>query len=171
MPDHGLFQAICPVNRLDSEDKDFGYIVDYKDLFKKVENAIAVYTSELDHSAGGVDPEVLLKDRLKKGKERLDDALLARKGPILHRHRGAAVANALTLATAQPKQVDWLDPADILTPEQLAKRLQVSKSWVFEQTRNRAKVRNKHPLPCIRLGKYIRFSWSEVCQWMRENNG
>src|SRR6266571_1759177 len=77
MQDHGLFQAICRVNRLDSEDKDFGYIVDYKDLFKKVENAIAVYTSELDHSAGGVDPEVLLKDRLKKGKERLDNALEA----------------------------------------------------------------------------------------------
>ena len=52
MQDHGLFQAICRVNRLDGEDKDFGYIVDYKDLFKKVENAIAVYTSELDHSAG-----------------------------------------------------------------------------------------------------------------------
>jgi type I restriction enzyme R subunit len=68
MQDHGLFQAICRVNRLDGEDKDFGYIVDYKDLFKKVENAIAVYTSELDHSAGGVDPEVLLKDRLRKGK-------------------------------------------------------------------------------------------------------
>src|SRR5713101_6140661 len=75
MQDHGLFQAICRVNRLDSEDKDFGYIVDYKDLFKKVENAIAVYTSELDHSAGGLDPEVLLQDRLKMGKERLDNAL------------------------------------------------------------------------------------------------
>src|SRR2546425_7675958 len=75
MQDHGLFQAICRVNRLDGEDKDFGYIVDYKDLFKKVENAIAVYTSELDHSAGGTDPEVLLQDRLKKGKERLDNAL------------------------------------------------------------------------------------------------
>ncbi len=74
MQDHGLFQAICRVNRLDGEDKDFGYIVDYKDLFKKVENAIAVYTSELDHSAGGPNPEVLLQDRLKKGKERLDDA-------------------------------------------------------------------------------------------------
>src|SRR5262245_12628975 len=48
MQDHGLFQAICRTNRLDGEDKDFGYIVDYKDLFKKVENAIAVYTSELD---------------------------------------------------------------------------------------------------------------------------
>ncbi len=77
MQDHGLFQAICRTNRLDGDDKDFGYIVDYKDLFKKVENAIAVYTSELDHSAGGSDPEVLVQDRLKKGRERLDDALEA----------------------------------------------------------------------------------------------
>ena len=77
MQDHGLFQAICRTNRLDSEDKEFGYIVDYKDLFKKVENAIAVYTSELDHSDGGADPQVLLKDRLKKGRERLDSALEA----------------------------------------------------------------------------------------------
>lgn len=77
MHDHGLFQAICRTNRLDGEDKEFGYIVDYKDLFKSVENAIAVYTSELDHSTGGVDPEVLLHDRLTQGKERLDDALEA----------------------------------------------------------------------------------------------
>jgi type I restriction enzyme R subunit len=77
MQDHGLFQAICRTNRLDGDDKDFGYIVDYKDLFKKVENAIAVYTSELDHSAGGVDPEVLVQDRLLKGKERLDNAIEA----------------------------------------------------------------------------------------------
>lgn len=77
MEDHGLFQAICRTNRLDGEDKDFGYIVDYKDLFKKVENAIAVYTSELDRSAGGADPDVLLQDRLKKGKERLDNAIEA----------------------------------------------------------------------------------------------
>jgi type I restriction enzyme, R subunit len=75
MQDHDLFQAICRTNRLDGDDKDFGYIVDYKDLFKKVENAIAVYTSELDHSAGGADPEVLLHDRLRKGRERLDTAL------------------------------------------------------------------------------------------------
>ncbi len=77
MQDHGLFQAICRTNRLDGEDKDFGYIVDYKDLFKKVEKAIAVYTSELDHSAGGVDPEIMLQDRLSKGRERLDNALEA----------------------------------------------------------------------------------------------
>ncbi len=77
MQDHGLFQAICRTNRLDGEDKEFGYIVDYKDLFKKVENAIAVYTAELDYSAGGADPEILLKDRMSKGRERLDNALEA----------------------------------------------------------------------------------------------
>lgn len=77
MQDHGLFQAICRTNRLDGDDKDFGYIVDYKDLFKKVENAIAVYTTELDQSADGVTPDVLLQDRLKTGRERLDNALEA----------------------------------------------------------------------------------------------
>ena len=96
MQDHGLFQAICRTNRLDGEDKDFGYIVDYKDLFKKVENAIAVYTAELDRSAGGCDPEVLLQDRLKMGKERLDTAIEALvllcepveppKGELQHMH-------------------------------------------------------------------------------------
>lgn len=75
MQDHGLFQAICRTNRLDGEDKEFGYIVDYKDLFNKVENAIAVYSSELDHNAPGPAPEVLLQDRLIKGRERLNDAL------------------------------------------------------------------------------------------------
>jgi type I restriction enzyme R subunit len=75
MQDHDLFQAICRTNRLDGEDKVAGYIIDYKDLFKKVENAIAVYTSELDHSTGGAAPEVLLQDRLQKGRERLDLAL------------------------------------------------------------------------------------------------
>jgi type I restriction enzyme, R subunit len=77
MQDHALFQAICRTNRLDGEDKDFGYIVDYKDLFKKVEKAIAVYTSELDHTAGGADPQVMMQNRLAKGRERLDDALEA----------------------------------------------------------------------------------------------
>ena len=74
MEDHGLFQAICRVNRLDDESKTFGYIVDFKDLFKKVENAIAVYSTELDHSAPGASPEVLIKDRVTQGKERLLEA-------------------------------------------------------------------------------------------------
>ncbi|NUM37274.1 MAG: HsdR family type I site-specific deoxyribonuclease, partial [Candidatus Brocadiae bacterium] len=78
MQDHGLFQAICRVNRLDSEDKQFGYIVDYKDLFCKVENAVSVYTSELDYDRfDKKDVDVLLPDRLSKARERLDNALEA----------------------------------------------------------------------------------------------
>jgi len=77
LQDHGLFQAICRTNRLDGDDKDFGHIVDYKDLFKKVENAISVYSSELDDSAEGAEPDVLIKDRLEIGRQRLDAALEA----------------------------------------------------------------------------------------------
>jgi type I restriction enzyme R subunit len=81
MQDHGLFQAICRVNRLDTADKQFGYIVDYKDLFKNLVNddgtgALQVYTSELDYDDfEAKDIEVMLQDRLIKGKERLDNAL------------------------------------------------------------------------------------------------
>ena len=77
MQDHGLFQAICRVNRLDGEDKLYGYIVDYQDLFPKVENAIAVYTSQLDNAGPNDPPDILLQDRLKIGRERLDAALEA----------------------------------------------------------------------------------------------
>ena len=77
MQDHGLFQAICRVNRLDGEDKLYGYIVDYQDLFPKVENAIAVYTSPLDVPGPADQPPILLQERLKIGRERLDAALEA----------------------------------------------------------------------------------------------
>jgi type I restriction enzyme R subunit len=76
MQDHGLFQAICRVNRLDSDDKQFGYIVDYKDLFKKVENAVSVYTSDLEYDKyEAKDVEILIKNRLEAGRQELDEAL------------------------------------------------------------------------------------------------
>lgn len=76
MQDHTLFQAICRVNRLDTDDKDFGYIVDYKNLFDSVSDAINVYTSDLDtETFTAKECEVLMKDRLKMGRERLDGAL------------------------------------------------------------------------------------------------
>jgi type I restriction enzyme R subunit len=74
MQDHGLFQAICRTNRLDGAGKDYGYIVDYKDLFKKVNKAITVYTSDLDDT-DDADPGIELKDRIAEARKRLDDAL------------------------------------------------------------------------------------------------
>ncbi|WP_416235272.1 type I restriction enzyme subunit R domain-containing protein [Paracoccus sp. (in: a-proteobacteria)] len=73
MRDHGLFQAICRVNRLDGEDKDFGYIVDYKDLFRNIENAVDDYTSEAFDQFDKEDVEGLITDRA----EQADDDLRA----------------------------------------------------------------------------------------------
>ncbi len=74
--DHNLFQAICRTNRLDGDDKDYGYIVDFKELFSDVQKAIAVYNSdELDTDTGnGGDNNVYVKGWLVEGKRRLDEA-------------------------------------------------------------------------------------------------
>lgn len=74
--DHNLFQAICRTNRLDGDDKDYGHIVDFKELFGDVQEAIAVYSSdELDIDEGrGGDNNVHLKNWLEEGKKKLDEA-------------------------------------------------------------------------------------------------
>lgn len=74
--DHTLFQAICRTNRLDGDDKDYGHIVDFKELFGEVQEAIAVYSSdELDIDEGGdAENNVHLKDWLAEGKKALDAA-------------------------------------------------------------------------------------------------
>jgi type I restriction enzyme R subunit len=75
MQDHGLFQAICRVNRLDGEDKDFGYIVDYKQLFGSLESALQTYTTGAFGGYTHEDVEGLLKDRLLEAKKYLDSTL------------------------------------------------------------------------------------------------
>jgi type I restriction enzyme R subunit len=75
MQDHGLFQAICRVNRLDGDDKDYGYIVDYRDLFNSLESAITDYTGGALDGYDKKDIEGLLSDRIEKAREDLDQAL------------------------------------------------------------------------------------------------
>jgi hypothetical protein len=63
-----------------------------------------------------------------------------------------------------------LKAEDILTVNQLATRLQVPKSWVYEKSRNRGRF-GCAPLPVLRCGKYLRFSWPDVLVWLRSNGG
>lgn len=84
MRDHGLFQAICRVNRLDGDDKEFGQIVDYKDLFQSVEGAVHDYTSGAFNEYDKDEVAGLLANRLDKAKERLEDALETLRGLCEH---------------------------------------------------------------------------------------
>lgn len=75
MQDHGLFQAICRVNRVDEDGKDYGYIVDYKDLFQSLKKSITDYTSGAFDDYDIDDVQGLLSDRYEVSKDRLESAL------------------------------------------------------------------------------------------------
>lgn len=75
MRDHGLFQAICRVNRLDGDDKAYGYIVDYRDLFKSLDKTVTDYTSEAFGEYDDDDVKGLVSDRSKQDRTDLEDAL------------------------------------------------------------------------------------------------
>lgn len=68
-------------------------------------------------------------------------------------------------------QAETLKSEDILTPAELAKRLRVEVSWVYERTRPRGKKYPGEPLPVLRCGKYLRFAWPDVVLWLRSNGG
>ena len=63
-----------------------------------------------------------------------------------------------------------MESGDILTPNQLAERLQVGVNWVYEKCRSRGK-HSGEPLPVLRCGRYLRFYWPDVCAWLRGGNG
>ena len=46
-------------------------------------------------------------------------------------------------------------PQELLTPDQLAEKLKVPLSWIYEQSRQDA-------IPTHRIGRYIRFDLQEV---------
>ena len=79
MEDHNLFQAICRVNRVSEDWKEFGYIIDYKDLFNEIQGAVSDYTNgKTANALSGFDEEDvqgLLKNRLAEGKKAIDDAI------------------------------------------------------------------------------------------------
>jgi len=57
-----------------------------------------------------------------------------------------------------------IDPADILTPAELAARLKVSKTWLYER------ARRGESLPHFRVGRYHRYSWKAVSAWLQKQH-
>lgn len=79
MRDHDLFQSICRVNRPDGDDKDYGYIVDYMDLFRNIQSAVKDYTSEAFDGYDKEDVEGLVNDRFDEAKSEMVGSLASLK--------------------------------------------------------------------------------------------
>jgi len=56
-----------------------------------------------------------------------------------------------------------MNPEDILTPDQLAERLRVKVTWVYKKNRRRGQYTGD-PMPRLRLGRYLRFYWPDICR-------
>lgn len=59
----------------------------------------------------------------------------------------------------------FIQPSDLLTPEQVCERLQVTKSWLYAQVRRRGGT-----IPYIRLGHFLRFHWTDLSAWLLANS-
>jgi excisionase family DNA binding protein len=73
------------------------------------------------------------------------------------------MASRKSVSLLPAKSTFVIDSEPVLTPEQVAERLQLEPSTIYEFTRRR----NKRPLPAMRAGKYLRFYWSEVERWLK----
>lgn len=53
---------------------------------------------------------------------------------------------------------------EVIDAVELGKRWNLPKSWILEQTRSRA----ADPIPCLRMGKYVRFEWGSpsLLNWL-----
>ncbi|NUO83792.1 HsdR family type I site-specific deoxyribonuclease, partial [candidate division KSB1 bacterium] len=117
MRDHALFQAICRVNRLDDEDKEYGYVIDYKDLFKSLERSLHDYTSGAFEDFDKEDVTGLLSNRVEKARERLEEAREAIKAlceavappqdtpAFLHYFCGSDTTDKGQLKANEPKRI------------------------------------------------------------------
>jgi excisionase family DNA binding protein len=58
-------------------------------------------------------------------------------------------------------------PEPLMTGEEVAERLKIKASTVYELTRRRT----RQPLPFFKVGKYLRFRWSDVEKWLESCRG
>jgi hypothetical protein len=63
----------------------------------------------------------------------------------------------------------WAVPeTELIDSAQLAARLRVPESWVRNHTRGRTPRAER--IPCLRLGKYVRFEWGSprLTEWLEK---
>ena len=53
---------------------------------------------------------------------------------------------------------------ELITVEELAKKLKVPTSWIYQRTRL-----GQEAIPHVKMGKYVRFNLAEVIKFYRDN--
>jgi excisionase family DNA binding protein len=74
-------------------------------------------------------------------------------------HKIVSHSEKTTQETAMGMQFD-----ELMTVREIAEVLKVPVSWVYERTRIKGSAR----LPHIKMGKYLRFSPSQVKSWLEQ---
>ena len=65
-------------------------------------------------------------------------------------------------------QAGAIDRLELIDSAELAARWRVPESWIRNHTRERTP--KDHRIPCIRLGRYVRFEWgsARLQQWLEK---
>jgi hypothetical protein len=81
----------------------------------------------------------------------------------------AADESAGKIVTGAGREAVSMKTKNILTRKQLAGRLQVEPTWVYEMCRRRAGCREK-PMACACIGRHLRYYWPDICEWLRSGD-
>lgn len=74
--------------------------------------------------------------------------------------------HGITPTPASAIPIPQFPPSEILTAQEVANWLKMSKRQVYEMTRHRGKVRADHPIPVMRINGNIRFRRSDIEAWL-----
>lgn len=55
---------------------------------------------------------------------------------------------------------------ELMTGEEICQRLKIRKSFLYAPIRRKG----KDPIPCIRVGKYLRYRLPDVNEWIKRQN-
>ena len=98
-----------------------------------------------------------------KGKIPLDP-LIAKSPSIKKAIAGMMAKTGCSRVDAEDAIMREQNFHELLTHEEIAERLKVPASWVYEKTRKGC----RNPIPSIPMGRYIRFDWDAVVKWLEE---
>ena len=56
---------------------------------------------------------------------------------------------------------------ELITISELSQKLKVPVSWLYSRTRERG----EGTIPLMRVGKYLRFNFEDVRQWLQDKQG